>query len=63
MVYQRDNSKYLTPIKYGNAPNHSSHIKIKFSAFEFSKMLAKQNSAHGINRVSILNNSGCFGLI
>jgi hypothetical protein len=63
MVYQRDNSKYLRPTKYGNEQNHPSHIKIKFIVFEFAKILAKQNSAYGINLVSILNKSGCFGLI
>lgn len=63
MVYQGDNSKYLRPTKYGNEQNHPSHIKIKFIVFEFSKMLSNQNSASGINRVSILNKSGCFGLI
>ena len=67
MVYQRDNSKYLRPTKYGNEQNHPSHIKIKFIVFELAKILAKilakQNSAYGINLVSILNKSGCFGLI
>ena len=63
MLYQLNNSKYLTLIKYGNVPNHPSHIKIKSIVFEFSKMLSNQNSASGINRVSILNKSGCFGLI
>jgi len=63
MVYQGDNSKYLRPTKYGNEQNHPSHIKIKFIVFEFTKILTKQNSAYGINLVSILNKSGCFGLI